>query len=516
MIINPKLIVKSKTIIILAIIFTAAIAGYFLFIKEKTLIPTTVMAKKGTITQEVSVTGKIKPAEEVDLAFEKSGKVIGVNVKIGDSVVAGQRLIQLDNSELIAQLNDAMANIDVQKAKLDELRRGTRPEEIKISETKVSNATISLDEAKKALINKIQDAYTKSDDAVRSKVDQLFNNPRSSNPQIKFTNFYQKADIASERIAIETALVNWRSFLLNLNIYSNPDLYIKNAKDNLNTVKEFLNMISISISILTPSSEISQATIDAYNSDISTARTNVNTAITNLSSAEEGLRTAQSDLTLAQNELELEKAGTVSEQITAQEAQLRQAEAKAELIKAQINKNVLTSPINGVITKQDAKIGEIAAASKSIVSVISKGKFEIEANVAEADIAKVKIGDIAKLTLDAYGNDVVFEAKVVTVDPAETVIEGVATYRIVMYFTKEDERIKSGMTANINILTDKRENVIVVPQRAVAAKDGGRIAKIFNGKNVLEMSVKVGLRGSDGNIEIIEGIKEGDGVVISD
>jgi HlyD family secretion protein len=70
------------------------------------------------------------------------------------------------------------------------------------------------------------------------------------------------------------------------------------------------------------------------------------------------------------------------------------------------------------------------------------------------------------------------------------------------------------MTANIDILTDKRENVIIIPQRAVVSQNGDKIVKILEGEKIREVKVKTGLRGSDGNVEIIEGVKEGEKVVL--
>ena len=83
------------------------------------------------------------------------------------------------------------------------------------------------------------------------------------------------------------------------------------------------------------------------------------------------------------------------------------------------------SPISGIITRQDAKIGEIASAGVSMISIISDKQFEIESNIPEADIVKIKVGNEAKLTLDAYGDDLVFAARVISINPAETFVEGV-------------------------------------------------------------------------------------------
>ena len=131
----------------------------------------------------------------------------------------------------------------------------------------------------------------------------------------------------------------------------------------------------------------------------------------------------------------------------------------------------------------------------------------------EADIAKVAVGNGSLVTLDAYGRDVVFEAKVVAVDPAETIVDGVATYKVTFQFVKNDERVKSGMTANIDIKSASRENVIAVPQRAIIRKNGDQFVRIADGESFREVKVETGLRGSDGNIEIISGINEGDKVI---
>ncbi|HJN62222.1 MAG TPA: hypothetical protein QGH92_01300, partial [Candidatus Parcubacteria bacterium] len=93
------------------------------------------------------------------------------------------------------------------------------------------------------------------------------------------------------------------------------------------------------------------------------------------------------------------------------------------------------------------------------------------------------------------------------------IVDGVATYKVTFQFIEDDERIKSGMTANIDITSDNRENVIAVPQRSIIRKNGDKFVRILDGNNVKEIKVETGLYGSDGNIEIIRGINEGDKVI---
>jgi len=472
-------IFKKKWFYIIVLILIAITIGYFLFFKNKSKTNYELdTVKRGNLIQKVSVTGTVKPSTNVDLAFERGGKVASVNVSVGNRVKSGQVLVTLVNDDLQAQLNQA-------EAKLEELKKGSRPEEIDIQKEKVKTA-------KDSLLDAIDDAYTKSDDAIRNKTDKLFSNP-STFPQINIPikDIVLKSQIESERLFLEPVLNNWKDNLTDYNL----------AKDNLNKIKDFLDKLATAVNALTESATLSQTTIDGYKTEISTCRTNINTAIMNLNSA-------INNLNLQEKQLELYEAGTILEQIKAQEAGV-------EEIKANISKTIMVSPINGIITKNEAKVGEIVPANTPIISIISDSKLQIEAYVPEADIAKVKINDLAEVTLDAYGKDVLFEAKVVSIDPAETIIEGVSTYKTVLEFTKEDAKIKSGMTANTDIITARKENVLYIPQRAVITKDKEKIVrKIDNNNQITEVKVETGLKDSDGNIEVLSGLSEGEKIVV--
>jgi HlyD family secretion protein len=95
---------------------------------------------------------------------------------------------------------------------------------------------------------------------------------------------------------------------------------------------------------------------------------------------------------------------------------------------------------------------------------------------------------------------------------------GVATYKTTLQFLKEDPRILAGLTANLDILSDKKENVLYVPTRNIFSVDSRKFVKVLKDekKNIVEqVEVKTGLKGSDGNTEIISGLQEGDKIQIS-
>lgn len=511
-------LLRTKLAYAILLITLLAGSGYWYFRESGEPEIEFVEARRMDVFQEVSVTGKVNPVKTLNLSFEKGGRVTSVPVKVGDRVLPGTLLVALDRVSLLAEVRESEASLDIAKIKLEEARRGARPEEIRIYEAKVASAEISEEDARRNLLNKLDDSFTKADDAVRVKADQFFINPRSANPELVFRspNSSLETELKNERAALESILNIWGKAVPLYSIVGNLGEYHDEATRNLQRVRSFLDSAALLLNSLSTTASLSQAVIDGYRADISTARTNVNTAFTNLVAAVEKLRSAQSALAVVDQELLLKQAGSTVEQIALAEAEIRRIEAQADRLRAEFSKFELRSPISGVITTLEVDTAEVVSANSPVATLISDAQFEIEANIPEADIAKVKSGNQVRITLDAYGGDVLFDGKVVFIDPAETVIDGVATYKTKIEFLLPDARVRSGMTANMDIIGERRMNVIAVPQRAVFARVLEKFVRVLDadGKTAIEQKVETGLRGLDGNIEILSGLKEGDRVVI--
>ena len=136
------------------------------------------------LSSEVSVSGKVTPAEEVSLAFGQAGQVARVNVRVGQRVSAGAVLASLDNGNLSAQVAQAEASVKIEQAALESLRAGSRAEDVGIALVKVDTARQTLDNKKNILTNQVASAYSVVENNFRYYVDQLFTNPRSDNPEL--------------------------------------------------------------------------------------------------------------------------------------------------------------------------------------------------------------------------------------------------------------------------------------------------------------------------------------------
>jgi len=464
------------------------------------------------LQEEIRANGTVKAAEAVNLSFEIQGKILKVLAQTGDKVKANQQLVTLDGSILAVQITQAKADLDAQKAKLEEMQKGSRPEQIQVDQIKISNASSLADQAKKSTINSLEDAYTKADDAVRNKIDQFFTNPREASPQLNFSieDFQLKINIESRRRIAENILESWQSDLNGLTASSNLEVALKTGNYNLDQIKSLLDNMALAVNSVKATASLSQGTLDGWKANVSGARGNINTANSNLSASQQSLETAESNLALANQQLVLDQSGATTEDIAAQQAQVERSEANVTFAQLQYAKTILVSPIDGIVTEQNAKVGAIVSPNQPIVSVISNAKYQIEVFVSETDIAKIKIGQPAETTLDAYGSNQPFDASVINIDPAATVINGSEAYKTTLQFNNDDDRIKAGMNANVKILTTKRDNAVAVPASAIITQGNDKFVLVEKNNSSKQTKVETGIYGNNGYVEIISGIEKGD------
>ncbi|MES2314323.1 MAG: efflux RND transporter periplasmic adaptor subunit [Patescibacteria group bacterium] len=479
---------KNKYTII-GLVVLIIIFGYYITHRSKAAAFESASVTMGNVIEKVSVTGSISPLSKADLAFKKSGVVSAVPFKVGDHVKRGDLIASLDNAGDIAALASAQAT-------LADYSRALTPEELAVQKT-------ALDTAKKNALNAVHDAYSKAQGALVNYTDNFFTNPQSVNPSITLRTDSSaiKIDINTQRVAVSDALSAWSS-RLNSVTFDNVNSFIGDVSKYLAVEKMFMSDLSTIAGKLNPgNSGMSQTQIDSISTTMNAGLSAFNTAVDTITSAQTALSAAQSNY-------DLKLAGNSSQSIASQQAKVDQAQAS-------VNDGRVYSPIDGIITKADPSVGEFVAAGQSGFAVQSDGGFKIEAYVPEADIAKVALGNKANVTLDAYGQYVLFPATVTEIDPAETVLEGVPTYKVTLQFDSPDARIRSGMTANTDILTHEVDDVVTVPTRAVVDDSGNKTIRIVNsdGKTYSSVGVTVGLKGSDGTTQILTGVSVGDKVV---
>jgi multidrug efflux pump subunit AcrA (membrane-fusion protein) len=149
--------------------------------------------------------------------------------------------------------------------------------------------------------------------------------------------------------------------------------------------------------------------------------------------------------------------------------------------------------------------------------LLGDNQLEIEVDISETDITKISKNDEVEITLDALDENIKLYGKVYSIEPAETVIQDVIYYRVKIYFDIEDylrNQIKPGMTANTTITTEHKEDVLIIPSRAIIEKNGdGNFTRIISAGGLQEVKIITGLYGDDGLVEVVSGLTEGQEVV---
>lgn len=462
------------------------------------------------ITGEIDTTGTVKAAESVDLSFETSGLIAHVSVDVGSHVTRGQTLATLSGADLSAALAQARANLAVQQAKLDGLKAGARPEDIAVSQTAVSGAQMSLTQAKASVLSAANTAYVQADDAVHNKVDQFFSNPRTPFPKLSlsFTNPQQQTTVESGRVTIESLLTSWNTFIQALPSDANQaDMtsVLTTTRANSAQLGAYLDTVAAGLSTVTPSAYLSTQTIQGYQGAVALGRTNISAALSALNAAASAEQQAEAGLASAQSQLQFKQAGASDTDIEAQQAQVDAAQASVQAAQAQLAKTVLVAPISGTITRNDAHAGATAAPGVSLMSMDSDARFEIDTYVSEVDVAHIHVGDTADVKLDAYPNEP-FRATVASVDPAATVQDGVSSYKVTLQFAEDDTRIQSGLTGNVHITTEQKQQALTVPTSAIITQGDKKYVLIKMGAANVLTPVSVGIESTDGRTEILSGL----------
>ncbi len=447
-----------------------------MFNRNDTADGSTLVVTHGDFIKEVSVSGKVVAAESVDLSFAETGRVTAVNVEVGAQVVQGQTLGSLVTGTLLSQLQAARANLAEQ-------------------ESESASTETSLEKVQQEQNTLVENAYHKLLSTGLAAV-AASNSNTATPPEI--SGLYTGAEGRYKAIVKRTTSGLSRHELAVFELENpEPVKILENEPTRLGTKGLFISFPD---------------NLSAYDDSswyITIPNVRSSSYLTVYQDYQEAVRARDRAVEAARARL---TAGTSG--LSASQAGIESARAEVTRVQAEIAERTIFAPFAGIITKVDAKVGEVASANTPAISMISADTLQIESFVPEINLPFIKVGDVAAVTLDAYGPEVPFEAKVVFIDPAETIRDGVSTYRAKLEFSQNDSRIKSGMTANVVITSEKKPNVIVIPQKAVTSKNGKKTVIVQENGNNVEREVTTGSISSYGEIEITSGLSDGDIVVL--
>ncbi len=391
----------------------------------------------GSVAQTVSTTGTVRTKQTAQVAWQASGKLGKINVKVGDKVKANDILASLDPAFLPNNILQAQQSLVDDQQALDDL----------------SNNQTNLPQAEKAVL----DAQTAETTAQNTR--NQFNNARGTAGQIANAQavYLQSKDRADQMQAAYDALPG------NPNV-DNPKAValtrLVNAKANLATALEKMQWIQGK-----PSA-----------SDIATA--------------DNTLALVQAKLADAQHALELAKNGANSADVTA-------AKQKIAADQALIGYKDVKAPFDGTITMINNMVGDTVSSATPTFRMDDLTSLYVDLQVAETDIAKIKVDQPAIFTFDAISNKT-YNGKITSIGQIGAVVSGAVNFTITTQISDADASVKPGMTASGGIVVASFNNVLVIPSRALRTINNRQVVYVLSSTPITQITPSAGGSGTGG------------------
>ena len=424
---------------------------------------------RGNILQEATTTGSVDVKTTNTYTFGVTGKVISA-LEQGDTFKKGEVLTELDNSDGVAKINDL-------------------EDSLQTAEDSLSTSKSSLTTAK---IN-----YQKALDANHIAIQLADLNTQKSEENIK-----------SAFASLESANIN-------------ADLAYENAAAALEKVKDSSLSTEDDIAEAENKLDSTQASGDssAVQAETNYEKAQVDASSTywnNLSS----LQSAEVQIKLTQ--LNISDAALKIKQA---ERSVENSKQDIEDAKQDLSDYKISAPYDGIISSTGYKVGQQSSQGGTGISIISN-EFIIKATISENDLPKVKVGNEAVISLDAYSG-VELNGTLEKINPVSTTTNGIVSYDVLISFQDvADVELFYGLSANLSIITAKAENALYVPLQSVYKENGKSYVDVLKAaqanqggqanqaQTIEKVEVTTGINDYV-NIEIKSGISQGDIIVTS-
>jgi HlyD family secretion protein len=416
----------------------------------------TAAVTRGNLTVLVSANGTVQPESSVNVSPKTSGVLKQLLVKEGDFVKPGQIVAYMDNSNIQGQLLQSQGNLAAAQANLNKLIAGSRSQDIAQAQAQVDEATASLQ---------------------------------------KLVAGNRSQDIAQAQANLNKVQATYRQ-----------------AAEDLRRNQKLQAQGAISQQALS----LARSTHDSAQAQVDQSQQALN--LLKAGSRSEDIAQARSVLNQRQQALNLLKAGSRPEDIAQSRAQVMAAQGAVAIVQRSIDDTVIRAPFAGIIARKYADPGAFvapttagsavtSATSSSILSLASTN--EIVAQVAEASIAQIRVGQVATIKLDAYSSKT-FTGKVTQVATQSLVQQNVTSFEVKVSVADPQRLLHAGMNATVDFQAGELNQVLVVPTASIVqqknaqgvfvAKKGGDpvFTPIVVGTTVNDKTeVKSGLTGNE-------------------
>ncbi|HET7010698.1 MAG TPA: efflux RND transporter periplasmic adaptor subunit [Anaerolineales bacterium] len=405
----------------------------------------------GSLTATVGATGTVRANQHAILGFDTSGTVGEVFAATGDTVSTGERLAELRQSSLSAQIILAQADLVAAERALEDVLHSR--EAAALAQAAVADAQDALEDAE----------------------------------------YYYRVRQEGNRATADT--IEGAKYRLRL------------AQDKLEEAQEAYDRASGDAAKAVTYDRYASART-AYNSALATYNwytghpTDIEQA-----QLEADVALAQAQLDDALREYERLKDGPNPDDVAAAEARVAAAQATLELA-------WISAPFSGMISRVDVKPGDQVAPGGTAFELVDMSQLLVDVDVSEIDINRIQAGQPATLSFDAI-LDRTYTGHVTEVGLAGASVQGVVSFRVTVELDDADEQVRPGLTAAVNIVVEQIENTLLVPNRAVRVRDGERVVYVLRDDIPVPIPVRLGVSSETDSQVLEGELAEGDLIVLN-
>lgn len=453
-----------SAIVIIIIVFAGYKAYGAIASKSGAIEYVTAIARQGSIIVSVTGSGQVSASNQVDIKAKASGDVIYVGAKVGDQVKKGALLAQLDSADARKSIRDAEANLESAQIALDKFKLQNSPE----------NLSADLNKAYDDGFNTVADIFLDLPSIMSNLQNMLYTGDSSlGGAGIWNIDYYASTAEQYDSIARQYRLEVQDKYNTakaaydgDFTLYKNTSRFadqssiealINNTYDTVKKVADFIksanDLIQFYQTQLAERNLKPAALSNTHLADLNSDTGKTNGYLVNLLSTQQSIQNSQDAIV---------SSGLDSQ---SQELSLRQKENTLADAKEKLSDYYVVAPFAGTIAKMDIKKGD-SLSSGGVAATLVTDQEIAELSLNEIDAAKIKAGQEAALTFDAVP-DLTIIGEVAEVDAVGTVTQGVVTYAVQIDFNSQDGRIKPGMSVNATIITETKDNILVVPSSAI-------------------------------------------------
>jgi len=374
----------------------------------------------------------------------------------------------------------------------------------------LSSAQTLADSVLKPSIDDLQRALDNIGAAIAEFDAALATGSDTSRASADFQRAMSEYSLASSRLsgAIDSVNTPLGSIASNVSA-AQASLNTANTRTDTNLAKTRTDLATVLTSV-TSEQQLASATKSKI-SQAGTALQTVNDAVTgSIANAQANIDAA---VLRAQQSVQSAQTAVANQPLNIATAQTNVDNAATAVQTAQANLDAatLTAPSSGVVASIASAVGENAASPLLVLANTSA--LVLHGTAGEADVAKLKLGLVANVTVDAVGSGTRMTGRITSLDPVATIQQGVPVYGVDVTIDLPNASVKPGMTGTANVIIASRQGVLVVPNLAIRSTSGRRYVQVLKDGEAVDTDVTFGIA-NDTVTEVTNGLAEGDLVVL--